>query len=258
MALLLDDKAVLITGAASGIGRAAALEAHAEGARLLLADVDDEAGEALAAEIGGDGGQASYVHCDVTDEASVESAVGTAVERLGRLDGAFNCAGILAALGNTGENSLEEWRKVLDVDLLGVFLCTKHELRPMVEQGSGAILNMASAAGLIGWPGASAYVAAKHGVVGLSKSAALEYAENGIRVNSICPSYVLTPMVEKDLFEDALGGDEELIAAARANHPIGRFAEPEEIAAATVWLLSEKASFVTGTAMSVDGGYTAP
>ena len=128
----------------------------------------------------------------------------------------------------------------------------------MAEQGSGSILNMASAAGLIGWPGAAGYVAAKHGVVGLTKSAALEYAEQGVRVNSICPSYVLTPMVEKDLFEDALGNDEELIAAARANHPIGRFAEPEEIADAATWLLSDKASFVTGTAMSVDGGYTAP
>jgi NAD(P)-dependent dehydrogenase (short-subunit alcohol dehydrogenase family) len=252
---LLDDKAILITGAASGIGRATAEEASAEGARLLLADVNDEQGEAVAGEIG-DG--ATYVHCDVTDEASVEAAVAAAVAELGRLDGAFNCAGILHALGNVGDVRFDEWQKVLDVDLSGVFLCTKHELGVMAGQGSGSILNMASAAGLIGWPGASAYVAAKHGVVGLSKSAALEYAEQGIRVNSMCPSYVLTPMVEKDLFEDALGNDEELIAAARANHPIGRFAAPGEIAAACVWLLSDKASFVTGTAMSVDGGYTTP
>ncbi|HEX6666684.1 MAG TPA: SDR family oxidoreductase [Solirubrobacterales bacterium] len=252
---ILDEKAIMITGAASGIGRATAEEATAEGARLVLADINDEAGEALAAELG-DG--ASYVHCDVTDEASVEAAVKAAVETLGRLDGSFNCAGILAALGSAADVPLAEWQKVIDVDLNGVFLCTKHQLAPMVEQGSGSILNMASAAGLIGWPGAGAYVAAKHGVVGLSKSAALEYAEAGIRVNSICPSYVLTPMVEKDLFEDALGGDEELIGAARANHPIGRFAEPPEIAAAACWLLSDKASFVTGSAMSVDGGYTTP
>jgi NAD(P)-dependent dehydrogenase (short-subunit alcohol dehydrogenase family) len=252
---LLDDKAILITGAASGIGRATAHEAHVEGARLLLADVNDEQGEAVAAEIG-DG--ATYVHCDVTDEASVQAAVATAVSELGRLDGAFNCAGILGSLGNVGELELDGWKQILDVDLNGVFLCTKHELQVMAEQGSGSILNMASAAGLIGWPGAAGYVAAKHGVVGLSKSAALEYAEQGIRVNSICPSYVMTPMVEKDLFEDALGNDEELIAAARANHPIGRFAEVAEIAAAACWLLSDKASFVTGTAMSVDGGYTAP
>jgi NAD(P)-dependent dehydrogenase (short-subunit alcohol dehydrogenase family) len=252
---ILDDKGVLITGAASGIGRATALEARAEGARLLLADVNDEAGRALAEEIG-DG--ASYVNCDVTDEISVEVTVAQAVADLGRLDGAFNCAGILGELGNVGELGLDGWKRIIDVDLNGVFLCTKHELQVMAQEGSGSILNMASAAGLIGWPGAAGYVAAKHGVVGLTKSAALEYAEQGVRVNSICPSYVLTPMVEKELFADALGNDEELIGAARANHPIGRFASPHEIAAAAVWLLSDKASFVTGTAMSVDGGYTAP
>lgn len=245
----------MISGAASGIGQATAEEALAEGARLLLVDVKDEQGEALAAELG-EG--ASYRNCDVTDEGSVEAAVAAAVSELGRLDGAFNCAGILGALGNTGDLPLDGWKQIIDVDLNGVFLCTKHQIRKMAEQGSGSILNMASAAGLIGWPGAAGYVAAKHGVVGLSKSAALEYAEAGVRVNSICPSYVITPMVEKDLFEDALGNDQELIAAARANHPIGRFAQPPEIAAAAVWLLSDKASFVTGTAMSVDGGYTAP
>jgi NAD(P)-dependent dehydrogenase (short-subunit alcohol dehydrogenase family) len=251
---ILDEKAIMITGAASGIGRATAIEAAAEGAKLVLADVDDEAGEKEAAGIDG----ATYLHCDVTDEDSVKAAVEGAVSELGRLDGSFNCAGILHALGNIGDVALDDWQKVIDVDLNGVYLCTKHQVRVMAEQGSGSILNMASAAGLIGWPGAAAYVAAKHGVVGLSKSAALEYAEQGVRVNSICPSYVLTPMVEKDLFEDALGGDQELIAAARANHPIGRFADAQEIANAAVWLLSDKASFVTGTAMSVDGGYTAP
>ncbi len=251
---LLDEKAIMITGAASGIGEATAKEAAAEGARLLLTDVNDEQGEAVAAAIEG----AVYQHCDVTVEASVEAAVKTAVTEFGRLDGAFNCAGILGVVGNIGELPLDGWKQLIDVDLNGVFLCTKHQINVMAEQGSGSILNMASAAGLIGWPGASGYVAAKHAVVGLSKAAALEYAEQGVRVNSICPSYVMTPLVEKDLFEDTLGNDEELIAAARANHPIGRFAQPPEIAAASVWLLSDKASFVTGTAMSVDGGYTAP
>jgi NAD(P)-dependent dehydrogenase (short-subunit alcohol dehydrogenase family) len=255
---ILDDKAVLITGAASGIGRATAIEAQQEGARLLLCDVNDEQGEAVADELRGAGGSAVYAHCDVTDEAQVEAVVGRAVEELGGLDGAFNCAGILGSLGNVGDTALEDWKRILDVDLNGVFLCTKHELRRMAENGGGSIVNMASAAGLIGWPAAAGYVAAKHGVVGLTKSAALEYAEQGVRVNSMCPSYVRTPMVDKDLFEDALGNDEVLIAAARANHPIGRFAQPEEIASACVWLLSDKASFVTGTAMSVDGGYTAP
>lgn len=251
---LLDEKAIMITGAASGIGEATAKEAAAEGARLLLADVNDEKGEAVAAAIDG----AVYQHCDVTDEASVQAAVDKAVAEFGRLDGAFNCAGILGVVGNIGELPLDGWKQLIDVDLNGVFLCTKHQINVMAEQGSGSILNMASAAGLIGWPGASGYVAAKHAVVGLSKAAALEYAEAGVRVNSICPSYVMTPLVENDLFRDTLGNDEELIAAARANHPIGRFAQPPEIAAASVWLLSDKASFVTGTAMSVDGGYTAP
>jgi len=252
---ILEGKAVMITGAASGIGRATAEEAASEGAKLLLCDVDDDGGAAVATAIGE---AASYRSCDVTDEASVQAAVAATVSELGRIDGAFNCAGILGVLGNIGELPLDGWKQLIEVDLNGVFLCTKHQVNAMAEQGSGSILNMASAAGLIGWPGASGYVAAKHGVVGLTKAAALEYAPQGVRVNAICPSYTLTPMVEKELFEDALGNDEELIGAARANHPIGRFAEPAEIANAATWLLSDKASFVTGTAMPVDGGYTAP
>jgi NAD(P)-dependent dehydrogenase (short-subunit alcohol dehydrogenase family) len=249
---ILDGKVVLITGAASGIGRATAEEAAAEGAKLLLSDVTDDAGEQLAGELG-----ASYQNCDVTDESSVEALVSHAVDELGGLDCAFNCAGILGTVALTTDTEYDAWRRILEVDLNGVFLCTKHELRAMSERGSGSILNMASAAGLIGWPGASGYVAAKHGVVGLTKAAAVEFAPQGIRVNAICPAYTKTPMVD-DLFENLLGGDQANVEAALANHPIGRFANPQEIAAASVWLLSDKASFVTGTAMSVDGGYTAP
>jgi NAD(P)-dependent dehydrogenase (short-subunit alcohol dehydrogenase family) len=244
----------LITGAASGIGRATALEAHEEGATLVLSDVNAEQGEALASELGE---RASFVACDVTNESEVEALIDGAVDAHGRLDCAFNCAGILGTVALTTDTPLDGWKRILDVDLNGVFLCTKHELRAMLDQGSGSILNMASAAGLIGWPGACGYVAAKHGVVGLSKSAALEFAAQGIRVNAICPSYVETPMVE-DLFENLLGGDKAQVEAALANHPIGRFADAREIAAASVWLLSDKASFVTGTAMSVDGAYTTP
>jgi NAD(P)-dependent dehydrogenase (short-subunit alcohol dehydrogenase family) len=249
---ILDGKVVLITGAASGIGRATAEEAAAEGAKLLLSDVTDDAGQQLADELG-----ATYQSCDVTDESSVEALVKRAADDLGGLDCAFNCAGILGTVALTTDTDYEAWRRILEVDLNGVFLCTKHELRVMSERGSGSILNMASAAGLIGWPGASGYVAAKHGVVGLTKAAAVEFAPQGIRVNTICPAYTKTPMVD-DLFENLLGGDQANVEAALANHPIGRFANPQEIAAASVWLLSDKASFVTGTAMSVDGGYTAP
>ncbi|HXD57958.1 MAG TPA: SDR family oxidoreductase [Thermoleophilaceae bacterium] len=251
---ILDGKVVLITGAASGIGRATALEAHEEGATLVLSDVNAEQGEALASELGE---RASFAACDVTNESEVEALIDGAVDAHGRLDCAFNCAGILGTVALTTDTPLDGWKRILDVDLNGVFLCTKHELRAMLDQGSGSILNMASAAGLIGWPGACGYVAAKHGVVGLSKSAALEFAAQGIRVNAICPSYVETPMVE-DLFENLLGGDKAQVEAALANHPIGRFADAREIAAASVWLLSDKASFVTGTAMSVDGAYTTP
>jgi NAD(P)-dependent dehydrogenase (short-subunit alcohol dehydrogenase family) len=254
---ILDGKVVLITGASSGIGRATALEAHREGARLLLSDVDADSGQAVCTEIGADGGEAIFSTCDVTSEEAVESLVAQAVSELGTLDCAFNCAGILGTVALTTDTDYEAWRRILDVDLNGVFLCTKHELRVMAERGSGSILNMASAAGLIGWPGASGYVAAKHGVVGLTRAAALEFAAQGVRVNAICPSYTKTPMVD-DLFENLLGGDPAYVDAAVANHPIGRFAEAAEIAAACVWLLSDKASFVTGTAMSVDGGYTAP
>jgi NAD(P)-dependent dehydrogenase (short-subunit alcohol dehydrogenase family) len=254
---ILDGKGVLITGAASGIGRATALEAQREGARLLLADVDAEGGEAVCAEIGDAGGEAIYSTCDVTSEEAVESLVARAVRDLGALDCAFNCAGILGTVALTSDLDYEAWRRIIDVDLNGVFLCTKHELRVMGDRGSGVILNMASAAGLIGWPGASGYVAAKHGVVGLTRAAALEFAAQGVRVNAICPSYTKTPMVE-DLFENLLGGDPAHVDAAVAKHPIGRFADASEIAAACVWLLSPKSSYVTGTAISVDGGYTAP
>lgn len=251
---ILDDQVVLITGAASGIGEATAQAAQAEGARLLLSDVDVERGEAVAERLGAG---TRFVACDVTDEDQVAALVAVAESELGGLDGAFNCAGILGTLGLVGDTEYADWKRIVDVDLHGVFLCTKHEVRAMAPRGRGSILNMASAAGLIGWAGAAGYVAAKHGVVGLSKAAALDYADQGVRVNAICPSYVETPMVA-DLFDNLLGGDQAAVDAARANHPIGRFGKPSEIAAACVWLLSDQASFVTGTAMSVDGGYTAP
>src|SRR6201990_2741640 len=182
---ILDGRTVMITGAASGIGEATAKEAAAEGAMLMLCDVDADKGGAVAAAVGD---AAHYMDCDVTDEAAVEAAVAATVSELGSIDGAFNCAGILGVVGNIGELPLDGWKQLIDVDLNGVFLCTQHQVNAMASRGSGSILNMASAAGLIGWPGASGYVAAKHGVVGLTNARALEDAQQGIRANGICPS----------------------------------------------------------------------
>jgi NAD(P)-dependent dehydrogenase (short-subunit alcohol dehydrogenase family) len=251
---ILESKTLLITGAASGIGEATAVAAQEEGAQLLLSDVNADAGQALAERLGNG---TVFSSCDVTDEGQVQALVALGEKQFGQIDAAFNCAGILGKIGLVGDTDYEDWKRLVDVDLHGVFLCTKHEIRAMAPRKQGAILNMASAAGLIGWAGAAGYVAAKHGVVGLTKAAALDYADQGLRINAICPSYVETPMVA-DLFENLLGGDQAAVDGARANHPIGRFAQPSEIAAACVWLLSDKASFVTGSAMSVDGGYTAP
>ncbi|MEA2168245.1 MAG: hypothetical protein QOF76_1545 [Solirubrobacteraceae bacterium] len=247
---LLDGKVVLITGAGSGIGEATAHEAAAEGARLLLADVDDDKGEAVAETL-----DATYVHCDVVSEEEVSAMVDSCMTAYGQIDGAFNCAGILGGLGMTADAELADWKRIIDIDLTGVFLCSKYELRQMLAAGSGSIVNMSSAAGLIGWAGAVGYVAAKHGVVGLSKAAAMDYAPQGIRVNALCPSYIDTPLVT-DMFENLLGGDQAAKDAAIAVHPYGRFGTSSEVAAACVWLLSDKASLVTGTAFSVDGGYT--
>jgi len=255
---LLDEKAILITGAASGIGRATAAAASAEGARLLLADVNDEQGEAVAAEIG-EG--ASYVHCDVTDEASVQAVVAATVSTLGRIDGAFNCAGILGSLGNVGELELDGWKRIIDVDLNGVFLCTKHELGAMVAQGGGAILNMASAAGLVGWPGAAGYVAAKHGVVGLTKVTALEGAESGVTCNAICPGYVWTPLVEKQIEDQAkshgISREKVIHDVLLAQQPNKKFATVEELGALCLFLSTEAGASITGAALPVDGGWTA-
>jgi NAD(P)-dependent dehydrogenase (short-subunit alcohol dehydrogenase family) len=246
---ILEDKGVLITGAASGIGRATAMAAAQEGARLVLADITAHEGEAVCDEVRAAGGEATFVSCDVTSESDVEAMVAGAASTLGRLDGAFNCAGILGVVAMTTDVALDDWKRILDVDLNGVFLCTKHELTAMAAQGSGAILNMASAAGLIGWAGASGYVAAKHGVVGLTKSAALEYAEDGIRVNCVNPGYITTPMTRETVEERG----EQILAKV----PMRRMGVPGEIAEAVAWMCSDKASFMTGAAHVIDGGYYA-
>jgi NAD(P)-dependent dehydrogenase (short-subunit alcohol dehydrogenase family) len=246
----LDSKVALVTGGASGIGRATALTFAREGAKLVIADMNEEGGQQTVHLITEKGGEAIFVKTDVSKAVEVQALISKAVETYGRLDCAHNNAGIAGGVRALSTDYPEErWHQVIAVNLTGVWLCMKYEIPQMLSQGSGAIVNTASAWGLVGAPGASAYVASKHGVVGLTKTAALEYAQQGIRVNCVCPGVIHTPMTARGL------SDPELRARIIATEPIGRVGTPEEIAEAVVWLCSDAASFVTGHAMSVDGGY---
>ena len=237
-------KGALVTGAASGIGRATALLFAREGARVLLADLNDDAGEEVCAEIAKDGGEAHYLHVDVSSEADVEAMVRAAVERLGQLDCAVNSAGIIGGVAPLHELSLEDWQRTLDVNLTGVFLCMKNELRVMRRQDSGAIVNISSEAGLLGFSEIGAYTATKHGILGLTRSAVVESQGSGVRVNAICPGDIDTPMLRSLLVD---GHD----AIQKVG---GRYGRPDEIAEAAVWLCSERSSWVSGDALVVDGG----
>jgi NAD(P)-dependent dehydrogenase (short-subunit alcohol dehydrogenase family) len=248
----LAGRVALITGAASGIGRAAARLFAERGARCVLVDLAQDAGESVAETIRSAGGEAVFIAADVADSSAVARAVALATERFGRLDYAYNNAGLSGPAHFVAEMPEDQWRRALDVMLTGVFLCMKHEIPAMLAGGGGAIVNCASGAGLIGFPGQSAYVASKHGVIGLTRAAALEYGPQGIRINSICPGTARTGMVE-----DVVKESPELQDELKRLHPIGRIAEPEEIAEAALWLCTDRASFVLGTALSVDGGYVA-
>ena len=248
----LDGKVALITGAGSGIGRASALAFVREGAKVAVADIVVEGGEETVRMVKEAGGEAFFIKVDVANAAEVEAMVNAVVDTYGRIDCAYNNAGIEGRLASTDEYPEDVFDKVIDINLTGVWLCMKYELPHMLKQGSGAIVNTASGAGLIGVAGMSAYVASKHGVVGLTKTAALEYAKSGIRVNSVCPGLIQTPMVERITADQPQLG-EALVAA----EPVGRTGKPEEIAESVVWLSSDAASFVTGHAMSVDGGFVA-
>jgi NAD(P)-dependent dehydrogenase (short-subunit alcohol dehydrogenase family) len=244
---------VLVTGGGSGIGRAVGMAFHEAGAAVALADIDSAGVASTKDAIDRAGGNAIAITVDVSDAASVETMLAAVVSRFGRLDCAANCAGIGSAAVSTADHDLAVWQRTLDVNLTGVWLCMKHEIRQMLSQGGGNIVNIASGAGLVAVPFASAYVASKHGVVGLTRAAAIEYGKLGIRINAICPGYIRTPMALKAM-ADTPGLTEEIAAA---HMPIGRIGEPREIADAVLWLCSKHASFVIGAAVPVDGGYTA-
>ena len=248
----MEGKVALVTGGGSGIGRAAALAFAREGAIASIADVAVEAGEETARMIRQSGSEAVFIQCDVASAVEVKAMVDKTVEAYGRLDCAFNNAGIEGVISPIVDYPEEMWNRMISINLTGVLLCMKYEIPQMLKQGGGAIVNMASVAGLIGTPTLSAYTAAKHGVVGLTKTAALECAKTGIRVNAVCPSVIRTPMF------DRLGAENpEMGKLMLQMCPEGRMGEADEVAEAVVWLCSDSASFITGHAMTVDGGLTA-
>ena len=254
MALMLEGKAALVTGGGNGIGRAAAIAFAREGARVAVADYEAEAARATVAMINQAGGQAISLSGDVTDSSQVKAMVDAAVAAHGRLDCAFNNAGIAphqvgAESQNTADWSEASFDRMIEVNLKSVWLCLKYELPLMQAQGAGAIVNTASIAGLIGLKTATAYVAAKHAVIGLTKTAALEYADHGVRVNAVCPGFIRTRMTVRAMVARA--------DQINAHTPLGRVGKPEEIAEMVVWLCSDRASYVTGAAYAVDGGWTA-
>jgi NAD(P)-dependent dehydrogenase (short-subunit alcohol dehydrogenase family) len=253
MAQQLSGKTIIITGAGSGIGRAAALVFAREGARVLAADVSEEGGGETVAMIAREGGEAKFHRCDVARASEVDGLIAAAVKAWGRLDGAFNNAGIAGPMKRTADYEEADFDRIIAVDLKGVWLCMRAEIRQFLAQRSpGAIVNTASAAGLVASHSMPAYTAAKHGVIGLTKCAAVEYARAGIRINAVCPGVVDTPLVA--------GMVAQLPRVAQVLdrvEPVGRKARPEEIAEAAAWLCSDRASFVTGASISVDGALTA-
>ncbi|MFC5824054.1 glucose 1-dehydrogenase [Nonomuraea insulae] len=247
-----EGQVALVTGAASGMGLAAARAFAQAGAAVVLADLNKDAVQNAARDLTDAGHQAIGVVCDVTDEDQAAAMVGSAVDTYGRLDIAFNNAGIQAPPSDAADESAEEFDRVNAVNLRGVWAAQKHELRQMRTQGSGAIVNCSSLGGLVGLPERAAYHASKHGVIGLTKSAAVEYAPKGIRINAICPGVIDTPMVA-----DMLEGQADAMAEILKQQPIGRLGQAEEVAEAVLWLCSPGAGFIVGVALPVDGGFTA-
>ncbi len=247
-----SNKVVLITGAASGIGRATAMAFAREGATLVLADIDKIGCEETVQIILSEGGNATFRHADVSKNTDVSGLMQHIVSMHGRLDCAFNNAGIEGTPVRTADVDEAEFDQIIAVNLKGVWLCMKYELRQMIEQKSGVIINISSVAGLVGAHSLPAYAASKHGVIGLTKSAALEYARKGIRVNAVCPAMIRTAMVER-----SIQAAPQLADIMESNNPSKRLGEPTEVAAAVLWLCSPDASFVNGAALPIDGGFVA-
>ena len=245
------DQVALVTGAASGMGLATATAFAEAGAAVVLSDINENTLKTATDELTAAGHQAIAAPCDVSDEAQAAAMVDRAVATFGRLDMAFNNAGIQVPSSDAADELAENFDRVNAVNLRGVWACMKHELHQMREQSTGAIVNCSSLGGLVGLPGRAAYHASKHGVIGLTRSAALEYASRGIRINAVCPGGVYTPMFAEMIANGELSPD------AGADDPIGRLGRPEEIAAAALWLCSSGSSLVVGVALPVDGGYTA-
>lgn len=243
------NKVAVVTGASSGIGKSVSELYAREGAAVILSDINQELGEKTTEEIRTGGGEAIFVRADVSKPSDCENMVKAAMDKYGRLDFACNNAGIGGDQNPTADYSLESWDKAIAVNLSGVFYCMKYEIPAMLKSGGGSIINMASILGRVGFAGAVGYVAAKHGVLGLTKTAAIEYAPHGVRVNVVGPGFISTPLI-KELEENP-----EINNMLISLHPVGRLGKPEEVAELVIWLSSDKASFVTGAYYPVDGGY---
>ncbi|HOK52924.1 MAG TPA: SDR family oxidoreductase [Armatimonadota bacterium] len=252
MARRFEGKVALVTGGAAGLGLATALAFAREGASVVIADVKEEAGQAAVQKITDTGGKAIFVKTDVSRAEEVKMLIDKTVETFGRLDCAFNNAGIEGKSASTADCTEENWDRVININLKGLWLCMKYEIPQMLKQGGGAIVNMSSVAGLVGFEGMPAYCASKGGVIQLTKTAALEYARNGIRVNAVCPGGIETEMIER-----VATTSPEMKQNLINMHPVGRLGRPEEVADVVLWLCSDESSFVTGYPVAIDGGFVA-